>query len=155
MTDQLVNKFLNLKGILYVAGNGGSAAIANHLACDFMKVGIPTVSLASNDSLLTMIANDYGYDSVFYFQLDRLLKPDDMVLMVSSSGKSINVIMGAQLAKDKKVPVISFTGFTGGKLKELSDINFHVDSHDYGDVECKHTIFFHVIAKKISERKAC
>ena len=145
------NKILNLKGILYVAGNGGSAELSNHLACDFMKIGIKTISLVSNNSLITMIANDYGYETIFEYQLRVLLKPDDMVLLISSSGNSSNVVKAAIIAKEKGVPVLSLTGFSGGKLKEVSFINHHVDINDYGLVECMHANFFHELTNKMRE----
>lgn len=152
IVDEVVNQITSLKGTLYVAGNGGSASIANHMACDFMNVGIPTISLSANPSLLTMIANDYGYEDVFNYQLLLLYRPNDMVLLVSSSGNSKNIIKAAHLALERELTLISFTGFDGGKLKELSNINYHVDSKDYGHVETEHTRFFHQITKTIKAR---
>src|SRR3990167_2861913 len=149
MVDEFVNQITSLKGTLYVAGNGGSASIANHMACDFMNVGIPTVSLSANSPLLTMIANDYGYEDVFEYQLLRLYRPNDMVLLVSSSGNSKNIVKAAYLALERELTLLSFTGFDGGKLKELSDINYHVESNDYGHVETEHTRFFHHVTNTI------
>lgn len=150
--DFFVETILNLKGVLYIAGNGGSAAIADHLACDLIKVGIRAVSLASNSPVVTMIANDYGYEHVFSFQLNRLLKEGDMVLLISSSGNSPNVVNAAKYAKRKSNTVLSFTGFTGGELKKESDVNHHVDLHSYGHVEVLHSEFAHNLARLLGEK---
>ncbi len=150
--NKFVEAILSLKGVLYIAGNGGSAAIADHLACDLIKVGIRAISLVSNSPVITMIANDYGYEHIFSFQLNRLLKPDDMVLLISSSGKSANVVNAAHHSKRKGNKVLSFTGFTGGDLKKTSDINHHVDLQSYGHVEVLHSEFAHNLARELGEK---
>jgi D-sedoheptulose 7-phosphate isomerase len=150
--NKFVEAILSLKGVLYIAGNGGSAAISDHLACDLIKVGVRAISLASNSPVITMIANDYGYEHIFSFQLNRLLKPEDMVLLISSSGKSPNVVNAANHAKRKGNTILSFTGFTGDKLKAASDINHHVDLHSYAHVEVLHSEFAHNLARLIGEK---
>ena len=135
-----------INGFLYFAGNGGSAAISNHFECDIGKGlgkghpwAIKARSLVSNPSMLMAIANDIGYDEVISFQLEKTATPNDAVILISSSGNSPNIVKAAKVSKNLGVPVIGFTGFDGGGLKELSDINFHIPVHDYGIVEdCHH-----------------
>ena len=109
---------------IFSCGNGGSASTAEHLSCDFSKqscadtnLNIKVFSLNSNVSLMTAIANDISYDDVFSFQLNRFGKPNDILLLFSVSGSSKNILKCAKVAKRKKIKIISFTGFYGGKIK--------------------------------------
>ncbi len=142
------------KGFIFTAGNGGSAAIANHLCCDWTKgtyienkVRLKTYSLCSNVELMTAISNDFGNDEVFSRQLKMLVEPNDALVLISSSGNSPNVIHAAKTAKDLKIPIIGFTGFSGGKLKDLADISIHVEANNYGTVEDAHQIIMQSIAQ--------
>lgn len=139
---------------IYVIGNGGSAATASHMANDLgigLKrrgiISFDITSLADNSSVCTAIANDIGYENVFYMQLKDVLKADDLVLAISCSGNSANIIKAADYAKDIGSKLVGITGFDGGRLKEISDINFHVDAPvgEYGLVEDIHMILDHVI----------
>ena len=143
-------------GVLYVCGNGGSASISNHLVCDHLK-GAQTdtnlkprvVSLASNLETITAIANDISYDDIFVYQLKTLADKGDVLLSVSSSGDSENVVRAAKWAKDNGIKVISFTGFDGGRTAALADINLHVDGDNYGVVEDTHQSLMHILAQFI------
>jgi len=143
-------------GVLYVCGNGGSASISNHLACDHLK-GAQTdtnlkprvVSLASNMEMITAIANDISYDDIFVYQLKTLADKGDVLLSVSSSGDSENVVRAVTWAKDNGVKVISFTGFDGGRTAALADVNLHVDGDNYGVVEDLHQSLMHILAQFI------
>jgi len=113
---------------VYSCGNGGSAAIANHLQCDFLK-GAQTdtellprvVSLSSHLELITAIANDIAYDEVFAYQLRTLARPGDVLLTISSSGNSENIVRAVQWARDNRVGSIALTGFDGGRSATLAD----------------------------------
>ncbi|MGB7401711.1 MAG: SIS domain-containing protein [Arcobacter sp.] len=142
------------KSKLYVIGNGGSAATASHMANDLgvgLKIrGIRNLnieSLSDNSSVCTCIANDIGYENIFYTQLKDKLKKDDVIIAISCSGNSENIIKAVKYAKTIGATIIGATGFDGGKLKELSDINFHVDAPkgEYGIVEDVHMILDHII----------
>ena len=149
----LATAYDNRAGV-YVCGNGGSAAISNHLVCDHLK-GTQTdtglrprvVSLSSNVETMTAVANDISYDEVFVYQLRTLADPGDVLISVSSSGDSENVVRACQWARDNGVSVISMTGFGGGRTRELADVNLHVDGDNYGVVEDLHQGLMHILAQ--------
>ena len=139
---------------LYVCGNGGSAAISNHLVCDHSKCGQTdtvlrpkVVSLSTNIEMITAIANDISYDDVFVYQLKTLAEPDDVLITISCSGDSENIVRAAHWAKNEKLSVISFTGFKGGRSADLADINLQVDADNYGVVEDLHQGLMHILAQ--------
>jgi D-sedoheptulose 7-phosphate isomerase len=146
-------------GTVYVCGNGGSAAISNHFHCDHLK-GVQTdtalkprvVSLSSTVETLTAIANDISFDEVFAYQLRTMADPGDVLVTVSSSGDSENVVRAAIWARENNVGVISFTGFTGGRTADIADINLHVDGDNYGVVEDVHQSLMHVLAQHLRLR---
>jgi|tagenome__1003787_1003787.scaffolds.fasta_scaffold20978880_4 D-sedoheptulose 7-phosphate isomerase len=142
---------------ILVVGNGGSAAIAEHLCCDWTKgtacEGHPIItsrSLTANSSLYSAIANDYGFESVFDTQIDFFGKDGDVLIAISSSGNSPNILKAAKRAKALGMLVAGFTGFKGGELKELADISIHVPISNYGIVEDGHQSVMHVIAQFIA-----
>jgi D-sedoheptulose 7-phosphate isomerase len=137
---------------IFTAGNGGSAALAIHLAADFGKnvAGAndkhPRIlSLCCNSAAITAIGNDCGYENTFSFQLRNLMNSGDLVILVSSSGNSPNVIEAAKYAKTGGATVIGLTGFNGGKLKELADVSLHVPCNVYELVEDAHSFFCHAL----------
>ena len=139
---------------LYVCGNGGSAAISNHLVCDHSKCGQTdtilrpkVVSLSTNIEMITAIANDISYDDVFVYQLKTLAESEDVLLTISCSGDSENIVRAAQWAKNASLRVISFTGFDGGRSADLANINLHVDADNYGIVEDTHQGLMHILAQ--------
>jgi D-sedoheptulose 7-phosphate isomerase len=142
-------------GRIFTAGNGGSAAISEHLSCDWQKgVHLPGQNslkvqcLTSNTALLTAIANDFGYEKSFSYQLELAdLKPEDVLVLISSSGNSENVVQAAAYAKQKGCKVIGLTGFSGGKLKAAADVSIHVPFENYGLVEDAHQVVMHVLAQ--------
>ncbi len=147
---------------LYIFGNGGSAAIANHWVCDYTK-GINedtklcanAISLSSNVELISAIANDIGYEYIFSKQLEYS-KADcqDTVFAISSSGNSKNIIRGIEKAKELSVLTVAFTGFTGGVAASIADINVHVPAHNYGIVEDLHMMILHAITQRIRSKHA-
>lgn len=141
---------------IWAAGNGGSAAISDHLCCDWTKgihvAGKPpyrTHSLASNVALLTAIANDFSYDQGFSRQLEMLAQAGDVAVLISSSGNSPNVVLAAETAKKMGVRTIALTGFKGGKLGALADVHLHAPFENYGIVEDCHQALMHVIAQSL------
>ena len=151
----LIKKIKNKKSI-YVCGNGGSAAISNHYICDYLKL-IRTFtkfkpkiySLSNNIETVTAIANDISYDEVFKYQAESYCNKDDLIIIISSSGNSKNVIKLLNFANKNKIQTIGFCGFKGGYLKKKSTIPVHVNVNNYGISEDSHHILMHVIMQYI------
>ena len=148
-------------GIIWIAGNGGSAGIANHTVCDCSKgtysEGQPplrTVSLAANIPMLTALGNDTSYADVFSEQLKYYLTEKDALLVVSSSGNSPNVVKACEYANEAGVPTIAFVGFKGGRLKELARHVVHVNVDNYGIVEDAHQSLIHCLTQYMAARTA-
>lgn len=142
---------------IYTAGNGASAAIAQHWACDYTKgcsdlnAGFKprVISLSANIPLMTAISNDVSYDEVYAYQLERLGNFGDVFISISSSGNSPSVVRACEVAREKEMFVIALTGFNGGKTAELADFNIHVDLQEYEATEDVHQAIMHMIAKYI------
>jgi len=146
-------------GTIYSCGNGGSAAISNHLVCDCVKgVACDTnffpkiVSLNCNDSMMTAVANDIGFEHVFSKQLSWSAAQDDLLIAISSSGNSPNIINALKMAKEIGMKSIAILGFDGGKAKELADVAIHIPSGNYGIVEDVSQAIMHFIAQNIRAR---
>jgi phosphoheptose isomerase len=139
---------------VFACGNGGSAAIANHLMCDHCK-GVATdtklrprvQSLSANIEIITAIANDIAYADVFAYQLRNLGRPGDVLVTVSASGDSENIIRAIDVAKSGGMQVIALTGFTGGKAAKVADVNLHVAADNYGVAEDIHQGLMHILAQ--------
>ena len=145
---QTIKNAVKMGKRIYVAGNGGSAAIGEHLCCDFTKQSDAKLySLISNTALTTAFANDYGYEKVIAMQISRLCNINDILILISSSGESRNIVEAVNAAKIKKMKIIGLTGFSGGFLKEKSTISLHIPSDNYGVVEDCHQMLMHVISK--------
>jgi D-sedoheptulose 7-phosphate isomerase len=131
---------------LMVIGNGGSAAIASHLATDYTKNG-GIRTLAFNDgAMLTCLANDLGYEEVFAKQIAMFAQKGDLLVAISSSGKSSNILKGAAAARDAGSQVVTFTGFDPqNPLRRAGDVNFYVAAAQYGFVEILHLTLCHAI----------
>jgi D-sedoheptulose 7-phosphate isomerase len=130
----------------YIVGNGGSAAIASHAAIDFWKNGgVP--SLTFNDSsLLTCISNDIGFEDVFAAPLEMFASEDDLVICISSSGNSADIVKACETARRKKCRVITLSGFRpDNKIRSMGDINFYVPTLSYGFAEIIHQYILHII----------
>lgn len=144
--------------LILSCGNGGSAAIANHLVCDCLK-GIradtnlrPKVhSLSTTVETITAIGNDIGYEQIFSFQLESLGEEGDVLIAISSSGSSPNIIAAIQVARRRKMHSIAMTGFGGGEAARLADISLHVDAENYGVVEDTHQSIMHILAQYLRQ----
>lgn len=155
--DILTKTYAN-DGIAYSCGNGGSAAISNHLVCDHSKLVqtdtdlVPrVVSLSNSVEVITAIGNDISYDDIFLFQLQSLAREGDALITISSSGNSENIVKAARYAKDNGMPVISMTGFAGGRSSEIADVNLHVTADNYGVIEDVHQSLMHILAQYIRQ----
>lgn len=145
-------------GVVFSCGNGGSASVANHLQCDHLK-GVRTgtdlwprvVSLNSNVELMTAIANDLSYDKVFVYQLQSQARAGDVVVAISASGESPNIVRALDWARGHDLRTIALTGFRGGRAAELAEVVVHVDSRNYGVVEDNHQAIMHVLAQYIRQ----
>lgn len=153
------DKVIAAGGTVWVAGNGGSAAIADHTVCDCSKgTHVPgtapfrTISLASNVPMLTALANDISYDDVFSEPLKYYLKDGDAVLVVSSSGNSPNVVKACTYAQEQGVPTVAFVGFHGGKLAQIADVVVHIAVENYGIVEDTHQSLIHMLTQYMRAR---
>lgn len=141
---------------VFSCGNGGSASVANHLQCDHVK-GIRTatdltphvLSLSTNVELLTAIANDLGYEEVFSYQLQSQSKPGDVLVAVSSSGRSPNIVQALTWARDHGLRTIALTGFDGGEARKIAEVAIHADGTNYGIIEDLHQAIMHALAQYI------
>ncbi|MBI3544490.1 MAG: SIS domain-containing protein [Deltaproteobacteria bacterium] len=145
---------------IYVAGNGGSAAISDHLCCDWLKgtyvPGQPALkvhSLTANTALFTALGNDFGYDATIARQVEMLGEPGDVLILISSSGNSANIIKAADSARARKMKVIGMTGFNGGKLAASADVSLYVPAHNYGMAEDAHQMLMHSLAQFLNKER--
>ena len=145
---------------VFIMGNGGSASTATHFVCDLAKntrqEGLPhyrAIGLTDNMAIFSAYANDEGYETVFANQLANLIHPGDIVIGISASGNSKNVLNAVVEAHKHRAMVIGFSGFDGGKLAGMVDINIHVDSHVIEHVEDIHLMLEHMIVRAIKVRQ--
>jgi D-sedoheptulose 7-phosphate isomerase len=144
---------------VFILGNGGSASTASHFVCDLGKntrvPGTPNfkvMGLTDNMALFSALANDEGYDNVFAQQLANHLQSGDVVIGISTSGNSKNVVNAIHLANSGGAKTIGFTGFDSGELGEIVDVNMHVPSHSIEHVEDVHLVLEHLITKALREK---
>ena len=158
MAVEAIKAAYEREATIYTLGNGGSAATASHFVCDFNK-GIcekldkkfNLICLSDNTPIVTAIANDISYDDIFYFQLKNKLKKDDLLLAISGSGNSKNVIKAVEYAQEIGTKVVGITGYSGGKLRELADYHMHVDIDDMQITEDIHMAFDHMMYRVFTD----
>ncbi len=143
---------------IFIMGNGGSASTASHFVCDLSKntrrsdlPNFKAIGLADNMPIFSALANDEGYESVFAEQLASLLQQGDVVIGISASGNSPNVLNAIELANQMGATTIGFTGFDGGRLKNLVQYGIHVQSTCIEHVEDIHLVLEHVISKELRD----
>tara|TARA_B100001287_G_C22623752_1_gene501436 strand:+ start:438 stop:980 length:543 start_codon:yes stop_codon:yes gene_type:complete len=138
---ELIKKMVNNNGKIILAGNGGSAAMSSHVAVDFTKnASIRSINFNEAD-LITCFANDYGYENWITKALEFYSEPNDLVILISSSGSSMNVVNAAEYCNQNNIDLITLSGFSkDNSLKKLGSINFWVDSVEYNVVEMVHHI---------------
>jgi D-sedoheptulose 7-phosphate isomerase len=149
---------LSTGGTVFFAGNGGSAADAQHLATEYVvryqsnRPALRAVALTTDSSLLTAAANDLGFDEVFARQVEALARPGDVLSLHSTSGESPNVVRAAQVAKARGVRVVALLGKSGGRLRELADIALVVPSAETARIQELHLAIEHVICEMVEAR---
>lgn len=146
---------------IFLAGNGGSAANASHFGQDLAKGTLAdlraerrfrVISLADNVGFITALANDAGYESVFEQQLRNLARPGDLLIAISGSGNSPNILRAVEYAKSIGMTTIGVTGFDGGKLRRMADEAVHVPVEDMGMCEALHAVVFHLAMTQLRSR---
>lgn len=160
--EKAIQAFLQVhqaQGTIYIFGNGGSGASASHATGDFLKGAsygldkrFKVICLNDNIPALMAIANDISWDAIFVEQLKNFLQPNDLVIGISGSGNSKNVVTAMEYAKEKSIQTIAFCGFRGGKIKDLADIYIHSKAIDMEIAEDVHMIVFNIIKKEMIAR---
>ena len=156
-TDAIVTS-LKAAGRLYFCGNGGSAADAQHLAAEFSgrfykdRKALAAEALHTNTSYLTAVANDYGFDLVYSRLVEGIANRGDVLIGLSTSGNSANIVKAFEAAKAKGITTIAFTGITGGLLKSLSDFLINVPSADTPRIQESHILLGHIICQLAEDR---
>jgi D-sedoheptulose 7-phosphate isomerase len=157
ITQLIVKTFKNGKRI-YFCGNGGSAADAQHLAAEFSgrfytdRVALPAEALHCNTSYLTAVANDYSFEMVYSRLIKGIANKGDVLVGLSTSGNSGNILKAFETAREKGVITIGFTGQTGGKLKDWSDFLINVPSQDTPRIQEAHILLGHIICQLVEEQ---
>ncbi len=144
---------------VFICGNGGSASTASHMAADLGKNAVAAgkprlrvISLNDNMAWFSSLANDLGYENVFVEQMENLLGPGDVLVTLSASGNSENVVRAAEFARARGGRVVALVGFSGGKLAQMADAVVHLRSDDYGPVEDGHLVLNHIFTEALRER---
>jgi histidinol-phosphate phosphatase family protein len=157
---ELLNDAYDRDASVFACGNGGSASIANHLQCDHVKgvrngtqLTTRVFSLSTNIELFSAVANDLGFDAVFEYQLQSLARSGDVLIVVSSSGRSPNIVRALEWANAHGMPTIALTGFSGGAAKELASVSVHVRSDNYGIIEDAHQACMHLLAQFVRQSR--
>src|SRR3989338_2142273 len=154
MAEEITNAFKRGNKIM-LCGNGGSAADAQHIAAEFIgrfkreRKSLPAIALTTDSSVLTALANDYSYETVFSRQIEGLGARGDVLIAISTSGNSKNVIAAAKKAKELGLTVIGFTGRSGGELKKHTDFNFSVHSDKTPHIQEMHTTALHAVSEAV------
>jgi D-sedoheptulose 7-phosphate isomerase len=150
---------INNGGKILLCGNGGSAADAQHFAgelvvrltSDYTRTALPAITLSSDNFILTACANDFGFEQVFSRQIEALGKPEDVLVCISTSGNSLNLIKAAQKAKEKKMKTVGLLGGDGGELKKITDLSLIVPSHATPRIQETHICICHILCELIEK----
>ncbi len=148
--SQLLIESIRAGGCIYICGNGGSAADAQHIATELVgrsareRKGLPAVALTTDPSILTAVGNDYGFEQIFARQVEALVNQGDILWAFSTSGTSNNVLAAARLAKEKKAAVLAFTGRPGSPLEQLADVCLALDGAT-ASVQEIHQLAYHIV----------
>ncbi len=155
---ELIAKTVRADGSIFSCGNGGSAAIANHLVCDCLKgtradtaIRPRVYSLSTTVELITAIGNDFGYEDVFSYQLESNARKDDLLIAISSSGSSPNIAKAIRTARDVGMATLALVGFSGGEAADLADVALWVKAENYGVVEDVHQSLMHIFAQYLRQ----
>ena len=154
---EIVRRCLGSGGKLLVCGNGGSAADAQHFAAEFIgrfvkeRAALPAIALTTDTSALTALANDYAFEIVFARQIHALARPGDVVIALSTSGRSPNVVAAARAGRERGCKVVALTGAGGGPLGEAADLLVAVPSKDTARVQEVHELCLHAVVQEVEK----
>lgn len=149
---QLLDHCRQITGTVYITGNGGSAAIASHAVIDFINMDKMRATAMQDTAVTTCISNDYGYEHVYSKQLAHFIESEDVLIAISSSGKSQNIMNAVSVAKNRNAAVITLTGFLfDNPLRKMGDYNLWLDSTDYGQVEIGHAFILHYLTDRLRD----
>ena len=157
---EAIKKAIRQDGRVYICGNGGSAADAQHIAAELVgrfereRRPLPAIALTTDTSVITSVANDFGYENVFVKQVEALVRAGDILWVISTSGTSPNVTAAAELAKKKGALVLAFTGKSDSKLEQVADICFCANSESTARSQEIHQVAYHIICDLV-ERSFC
>ena len=155
---QLIIQCLKDGGKVILCGNGGSAADSQHIAAEFVgrfkidRNPLPAIALSTNTSILTCLGNDYSYQAIFSRQVQALAKKEDVLIAISTSGRSINVIEAVKVAKNIGLKSIALTGKGGGELAKIADVSFIVPSDETPRIQESHITVAHIICELVEEQ---
>jgi|SRR3990167_8569369 len=142
----------NQNGAVYIAGNGGSAAIASHAVIDFLNMARMKATAMLDPAVTTCISNDYGYEHIYAKQLSRFIQKEDVLIAISSSGRSQNIVNAVHVAKNKNAKIITLSGFSeNNALRQIGHYNLWLNSTDYGQVEIGHAFMLHYLTDRLKE----
>ena len=137
----LIKETIDNNAKVYIVGNGGSSSMASHVSVDFAKVAKVPSSTFNNANLITCFANDYKYENWVVEALKAYTNRKDLIILISSSGTSKNIVNAAKFCKKNKIKLITFSGFSKkNPLSKLGNVNFHIDSNEYNYIEMSHHI---------------
>ena len=154
---ELLIASLRAGGTIYVCGNGGSAADAQHIAGELVgrflvdRPALPCVALTTNSSILTAVGNDYDFEQIFERQVQALVRSGDVLWAISTSGMSVNILKAAALARTRGAKVLGLAGRTGGKLKELCDVTLCVPADSTPTIQEGHLAVLHILCRLVEE----
>lgn len=157
LSAEKIKSALSLGNKVLLCGNGGSAADCQHIAAEFVgrfqkeRCGLPAVALTVDTSILTAVGNDYGYDKVFERQLEALARQGDVLIGISTSGNSSNVVNAIEMAKNKEVYCIGLTAIDGGKMKNICDVCISVPTTVTARAQEAHILIGHILCQLIDE----
>jgi len=148
---EMLIKCIKNNGSIYICGNGGSAADAQHIAGELVgrfkrqRRALPAVALTTDSSIITSVANDYGFKDIFTRQVEALVKKGDVLWAISTSGTSPNIVAAAELAKEKSASVLAFTGKENSKLQCIADVCLCIDAATTAGAQEIHQLAYHII----------
>ena len=154
---EAITNALKQNNRLYICGNGGSAADAQHIAAELVgrfeceRKGLPVIALTTDTSLITSVSNDYGYENIFVRQVEALIKEGDILWAISTSGASPNVVAAAQLAKGKGALILAFTGKADSELEQIADICLCANSQSTPRSQEIHQLAYHIICQFVEQ----
>ena len=154
---EMITGALKHDGRVFICGNGGSAADAQHIAAELVgrfecqRRGLPAVALTTDTSIITSVANDYGYENVFTRQVEALVREGDILWAISTSGSSANVVAAAELAKKKGASILAFTGRSNSKLEKIADICFCAEDKSTARSQEIHQLAYHIISCMVEQ----